>query len=78
MVRRRLLRPALWAGPSGDRVNAPATNTSDLGMDMIAEQGMPLRNTMLLLYSPKCLEEVFSEVSLMGMHRVAADGIIEA
>ena len=78
MVRRRLLRPALWAGPSGDRVNAPATNTSDLGMDMIAEQGMPLRNTMLLLYSPKCLEEVSWEVSLTGMHRVAADGIIEA
>jgi hypothetical protein len=46
-------------------------------MDMIAEQGMPLRNTMLL-HSPKCLEVVFSEVSLMGMHRVAADGIIEA
>ena len=55
MVRLRLLRPALWAGPSGDRVNAPATNTIDLGMNMIAEQGMPLRNTMLL-YSPKCVE----------------------
>jgi hypothetical protein len=39
-------------------MNAPATNISDLGMDMIAEQGMPLRNTMLLLYSPKCVEEV--------------------
>jgi hypothetical protein len=78
VVLRRLLRPALWAGPWGDRVNAPATNTSDLGMDMIAEQGMPLRNTMLLLYSPKCVEGVFSELSLMGMHRVAADGIIEA
>jgi hypothetical protein len=58
VVRRRLLRPALWAGSSGDRMNAPATNISDLGMDMIAEQGMPLRNTMLLLYSPKCVEEV--------------------
>jgi hypothetical protein len=54
VVRLRLLRPALWAGPSGDRVNAPATNISDLGIDMIAEQGMALRNTMLLLYSPKC------------------------
>jgi hypothetical protein len=51
VVLRRLLRPALWAWPSGDRVNAPATNTSDLGMDMIAEQGMPLRNTILLPYS---------------------------
>jgi hypothetical protein len=56
VVRRRLLRPAPWARLSGDRVNAPETNTSDLGMDMIAEQGMPLRNTMLLLYSPECLE----------------------
>ena len=55
MVRLRLLRPALWAGPSGDRVRAPATNISDLGMDMIAEQGMPLRYTMLL-YSPECVE----------------------
>ena len=36
-------------GRSGER---SATNTGDLGMDMIAEQGMPLRNTELLLYSP--------------------------
>jgi hypothetical protein len=78
VVRLRLLRPALWAGPSGDRVNAPATNTSDLGMDMIAEQGMPLRNTMLLLYSPTFRECVLSEISLLGMHRAAADGIIES
>ena len=49
MVWRRLLRSALFSGSWGDRVNAPATNTSDLGMDTIAEQGMPLRNTMLLL-----------------------------
>jgi hypothetical protein len=56
VVRRRLLRPALWVGPSGDRVNAPVTNTIDLGMDMIAEHGMPLRNTLLLLYSPECVE----------------------
>jgi hypothetical protein len=56
VVRRRLLRPALWAGLSGDRMNAPATNISDLGMDMIAEQGLPLRYTMLLLYSPECVE----------------------
>ena len=62
MVRRRLLRSALWARPSGDRVNAPATNTSDLGMDMMAEQRMPLRNTMLPLYSPECEEGEFSEV----------------
>ena len=48
MVRLRLLRLALWAGPPGDRMNVPATNTIDLGMDMIAEQGMPLRNTLLL------------------------------
>ena len=33
----------------GRRGNAPAANTSDLGMDTIAEQGMPLRNKMLLL-----------------------------
>ena len=31
-------------------------NASDLGMDVIAEQVMLLRNTMLLLYSPKCVE----------------------
>ena len=62
MVRRRLLRPALWAGLPGDRMNAPATNTIDLGMDMIAEQGMPLRNTMLLLYSPECVEGEFLEL----------------
>jgi hypothetical protein len=49
VVRRRLLRSALFSGPWGDRGNAPATNTSDLGLDTIAEQGMPLRNTMLLL-----------------------------
>jgi hypothetical protein len=52
VVRRRLLRSALWARPSGDRVNAPATNTIDLGMDMMPEQVMPSRNTMLLLHSP--------------------------
>jgi hypothetical protein len=45
VVRRRLLRSALFSRPWGDRGNAPATNTSDLGMEMIAEQGMPLRNT---------------------------------
>ncbi len=33
-------------------VGVVGTNTSDLGMDMIAEQVMPSRNTMLLLYSP--------------------------
>ena len=33
-------------------------------MDVIAEQGMLLRNTMLLLYSPKCVERVFSEVHM--------------
>jgi hypothetical protein len=52
VVRRRLLRSALWARPSGDRVNAPATNTIDLGMAMMPEQVMPSRNTMLLLHSP--------------------------
>jgi hypothetical protein len=52
---------ALFSGPWGDRGNAPATNTSDLGMDMIAEQGMPLRNTILLLYSPNLVEGEFSE-----------------
>ena len=51
MVRLRLLRSAPLSRPWGDRGNAPATNTSDLRMDMIAEQGMPLRNPMLL-YSP--------------------------
>jgi amino acid transporter len=30
--------------------NAPATKRGDLGMEMIAEKGMPMRNTMLLLY----------------------------
>ena len=49
MVRQRLLRSALLSRPWGDRGNATATNTSDLAMDMIAEQGMPLRNAMLLL-----------------------------
>jgi hypothetical protein len=49
MVRLRLLCSAQLSGPWGDRGNAPATNTSDLRMDTIAEQGMPLRNTMLLL-----------------------------
>jgi hypothetical protein len=48
----RLLRSALFSGPWGERGNAPATNTSDHRMEMIAEQGMPLRNTMLLFYSP--------------------------
>jgi hypothetical protein len=45
VVRLRLLRLAPLSGPWGDRGNAPATNTSDLRMDMIAEQGMPLRKT---------------------------------
>ena len=45
MVRGRLLRSALFSRPWGDRGNAPATNTSDLRMEMIAEQGMPLRKT---------------------------------
>jgi hypothetical protein len=49
VVRLRLLRSALLSGPWGDRVNAPATKTVDLGMDTIAVQGMPLRNSMLLL-----------------------------
>jgi hypothetical protein len=61
VVRGRLLRLALFSGPWGDRGNAPATNTCDLGMDMIAEQGMPLRNTILLLYSPNLVEGEFSE-----------------
>jgi hypothetical protein len=56
VVRRRLLRSALFSRPSGDRRNAPATNTSDLGMDMIAKQGMPFRNNVLLLYSPNLAE----------------------
>jgi hypothetical protein len=62
VVRRRLLRLALLSGQWGDRGNAPATNTGDLGMEMIAEQGMPLRNTMLLLYSPECVEGEFLEL----------------
>ena len=33
-------------------------------MDMIAEQGMLLRNTMLLLYSPECVEGEFLELRL--------------
>ena len=41
MVRRGLLRSAPLSGPWGDRRNAPATNTSDLGMERIAEQGVP-------------------------------------
>jgi hypothetical protein len=61
VVRGRLLRLALFSGPRGDRGNAPATNICDLGMDMIAEQGMPLRNTILLLYSPNLVEGEFSE-----------------
>jgi hypothetical protein len=31
-------------------------------MDMIAEQGMPLRNTILLLYSPNLVEGEFLEL----------------
>jgi len=45
VVRRRLLRSALFSGPWGDQGNAPATKTGDLGMDMMAEQDMLLRNT---------------------------------
>jgi hypothetical protein len=63
VVRRRLLRSALFSRPWGDRGNAPATNTSDLGLDTIAEQGMLLRNTMLLC-SPKCVEGAFWEVHI--------------
>jgi hypothetical protein len=33
------LRSALFSRPWGDRGNTPPTNTSDLGLDMIAEQG---------------------------------------
>jgi hypothetical protein len=43
VVRLRLLRSAPLSRPSGDRGNAPATDTSDLRMDMIAEQGMTLK-----------------------------------
>jgi hypothetical protein len=64
VVRRRLLRSALFSRPWGDRGNAPATNTSDLGLDTIAEQGMILRNTMLLLYSPECVELDFSHLAV--------------
>jgi hypothetical protein len=45
VVRGRLLRLALFSRPWGERGNTPATNTSDLRMDTIAEQGMPLRKT---------------------------------
>jgi hypothetical protein len=38
-------------------------------MEMIAEQGMLLRNTMLLLYSPECVEGEFSEVCPEGKGR---------
>jgi hypothetical protein len=61
VVRLRLLRSAPLSGPWGDRGDAPATNTSDLRMDVIAEQVMILRSTMLFLYSPRCVERVFSE-----------------
>jgi hypothetical protein len=62
VVWRRLLRLALLSGPWGERSKAPAMNTGDLGMEMIAEHGMPLRNTMLLLYSPECVEGEFLEL----------------
>jgi hypothetical protein len=62
VVRRRRLRSALLSGPWGERGNAPATKTGDLGMDMIAEQGMHLRNTILLLYSPNLVEGEFLEL----------------
>jgi hypothetical protein len=58
------LRSALLSGPWNDLGNAPATNASDLGIDIIAEQVMLLTNTMLLLYSPECVEGRFSEVEL--------------
>jgi hypothetical protein len=67
VVRRGLLRSGPLSGPWGDRKNAPAMNTSDLGMERIAEQGVPLRNTMLLLYSPNLGEGVFYEVRRHGV-----------
>ena len=52
-----------WAGRSE---NAPATSTSDLGVEGIAEQGVLLRNTMLLLYSPECVEGRFCDLHVDG------------
>ena len=62
-MRQRPSRSAPLSGPWGDLRNAPATNTSDLEMDTSTEQVMLLRNTMLLLYSPECVEGAFCEVA---------------
>jgi hypothetical protein len=59
-VRRRLLRSAPLSGPWGDLGDAPATNMSDLGMDMIAEQSIPSKNTMLLRYAPNLVDKACS------------------
>jgi hypothetical protein len=48
-------------------------------MEMITEQVMLLRNTMLLLYSPKCVEGEFSEVHkeyARRWRRVRKDAIV--
>jgi hypothetical protein len=36
-------------------------------MEMIAEQGMPMRNTMLLRYLSECVEGEFLELRLGGV-----------